>query len=61
MINICFSFQDIIRRMSKTLQSLVDAGHVPEGTPVWDGIQTPLMLGKGATGQTTIYVRRHRH
>jgi len=35
--------------MSETLQSLVDEGHVPEGTPVWDGIQTTLMLGRGAT------------
>jgi len=57
---ICFYFQGIIRRMPETLQSLVDGGHVPEGTPVWDGIQTALMLGKGATNQTTVYVRHRR-
>jgi len=37
---------------------MVDAGHVPKGTPVWDNIQTTLMLARGATEQTTIYLRQ---
>ncbi|XP_068475266.1 protein MAINTENANCE OF MERISTEMS-like [Phaseolus vulgaris] len=49
----------ICRRITETLQPLLDHGDVVEGSPVWEGIQAAIMLARGATDERVVYVRRH--
>ncbi|XP_068501102.1 protein MAIN-LIKE 1-like [Phaseolus vulgaris] len=49
----------ICRRITETLQPLLDHGDVVEGSPVWEGIQATIMLARGATDERVVYVRRH--
>ncbi|XP_068504169.1 protein MAIN-LIKE 1-like [Phaseolus vulgaris] len=49
----------ICRRITETLQPLLDHGDVVEGSPVWEGIQVAITLARGATDERAVYVRRH--
>ncbi|XP_068485021.1 protein MAIN-LIKE 2-like [Phaseolus vulgaris] len=51
----------LCRRITSTLQLIIDDGHLTEDSPAWEGTHTALMLARSATEDMSVYVRRRRH